>query len=235
MSQPFALSIRPLTPAEIPPEEEILSAANEILESTLSWKEGKSFHKHSIRTFSRPRLDDKEHSEAGWCCRVSQHTSDDATFDQFWSKLGENKAENEMQYIPEIKKVQLIKEISPTMSIWTLYYTFGPIISPRVFTVLQVKRVSESEEGLRKAIIISIPIDLSSSDDMDLAKLEEKGVRGRYTSVEQIEELPDGKVEWRMATSSTPGGSIPRVLADATIASKIAEDVPHFLKWFHSL
>jgi len=235
MSQPLTLSIRPLTPADIPPEEDILNAAIAILESTSSWKEGKSFNKKTTRTFSRPRSEDKEHREAGWYCRVSQHTSDDATFDQFWSKLGENKAVNEMQFVSEIKKVQLIKEISPTMSIWSLYYSFGPIVSPRVFTVLQVKHVFDSEDSPRKAIVVSIPIDLSSPGDEDLAKLEERGVRGRYTSVEQILELPDGRVEWRMATSSAPGGAIPRILAESTLPSKISEDVPRFLDWLHSL
>ena len=56
-------------------------------------------------------------------------------------------------YIPQLKKVQLIKDISPTMSIWSLYYTFGLIVAPRVFTVLQVKHVFESEVvGPRKAL-----------------------------------------------------------------------------------
>lgn len=45
------------------------------------------------------------------------------------------------RYVPEIKKVTLIKDISPTQSIWSLYYTFPSPVSPRVFTVLQTKHL----------------------------------------------------------------------------------------------
>jgi len=229
MSQSFSLSVRALKPAEIPPEEVILKSAKAIIESSHSWKKGKSFHNKTVKTFSHPKPVPNVNGEAGWYCRISTHTPEEATFDEFWSKLGENKAENELQYIDDIKKVKLIKAISPTMSIWTLYYDFGPIVSSRVFTVLQVKEYTA--EAPRRGIIASIPIDLSSPGDKDLAKLEEKGVKARYSSVEQILELPDGKVEWRMATSSTPGGTIPQILAEATMPSKIAEDVPLFLKF----
>ena len=44
---------------------------------------------------------------------------------------------------------------------------------------------------------VSIPIDLSGPEDVELAKLEEKGVKGLYASVEQLTELEDGKTEWR--------------------------------------
>jgi hypothetical protein len=73
-------------------------------------------------------------------------------------------------------------------------------------------------------MIVSIPIDLS--DDKDLQKLEEKGVRGRYVSVERILELENGETEWRMATSSTPGGSIPSFIVESTMAGKIAQVIP---------
>lgn len=47
------------------------------------------------------------------------------------------------RYIPDIKKVKLIKRISPTQSVWTLYYQFPPPVSPRVFTVVQTMWRSE--------------------------------------------------------------------------------------------
>ncbi len=49
-----------------------------------------------MKTFSRPK---GSKDGAGWHLRVSEHTKEDATFDEFWSKLGLNKAENEMQYV----------------------------------------------------------------------------------------------------------------------------------------
>jgi Protein of unknown function (DUF3074) len=71
-------------------------------------------------------------------------------------------------------------------------------------------------------IIVSLAIDLSSKGDEDLLKLEEKGVKGRYVSVERIIELENGNIEWRMATSSTPGGSLPNFLVESTMAKKIS-------------
>lgn len=106
-------------------------------------------------------------------------------------------------------------------------------MSPRVFTELQITRLSS--ESPRTGFVISLPIDLSSPEDAELAKIEEKGVKGRYVSIERIVELEDGSTEWRMATSSTPGGSIPTFLAESSMASKISEDVPHFMKWLHGL
>ena len=47
-------------------------------------------------------------------------------------------------------------------------------------------------------------------------------MKGRYVSVERILELENGNTEWRMATSSTPGGSLPNFLVESTMAKKIA-------------
>ena len=145
--------------AEIPAEDAIVKAGREVLDSTATWKQGKTYQKNTVKTFHRSK---GPKDGAAWYCRVSEHTKDDATFDEFWSKLGVDKAENEMQYvavqrivcnscrsplarfIPDIKKVQLIKRISPTQSVWTLYYHFPPPVSPRVFTVVQTTWVSET-------------------------------------------------------------------------------------------
>ncbi|CAL1705144.1 unnamed protein product [Somion occarium] len=227
MTNMFCLSITPAKLSDIPSEESILAAGRAVLESIRGWKEGKSYNHHTVKTFSRSK---GPNDGAAWHCRVSEHTSDDATFDEFWDKLGNNKAENEKEFISEIKKVSLVKQISRTQSIWTLYYTFPPPVSPRVFTVLQTTHIEENPR--RTGIIVSIPIDLS--DDLELSKLEEHGVKGHYTSVERLMELESAKVEWRMATSSTPGGSIPQFITERTMAGKISEDVPHFLKWLKS-
>ena len=70
------------------------------------------------------------------------------------------------------------------------------------------------------SIIVSIPVDITG--DGELAQLEEKGVKGRYVSVEQLQEVDGGKVVWEMATSSTPGGSIPTFVAESSMASQIS-------------
>jgi hypothetical protein len=79
---------------------------------------------------------------------------------------------------------------------------------------------SSSYRFRSNSLFVSIPIDLSS--DPELAKLEEKGVKGRYVSAESIKRLPNGNTEWRMATSSTPGGRIPTFIVESTMASSIS-------------
>ena len=75
------------------------------------------------------------------------------------------------------------------------------------------------------SIIVQIPIDLSP--DPELSKLEEKGVKASYVSVEQLTELnggsEGGKVRWTMATSSHPGGMIPDAITNASLAGEIAK------------
>ncbi|KAJ7174008.1 hypothetical protein C8R43DRAFT_976879 [Mycena crocata] len=221
------LTITQLKLSAIPSDEDAMAAADALLDATSTWKEGKTIK--GVRTFSRAKTAE---DGAAWHCRLSIHKPEEASFDQLWSKLGINKAVHEKEFIPDIQKVAKVKEISPTQNIWTLYYTFSPpIISPRVFTVVQITRLKDTSP--RCGTIVSIPVDLS--EDQDLAALEEKGVRGRYVSVERILELEDGSIEWRMATSSTPGGSLPTYFVEKSMAGKIAEDVPHFMKWLHSL
>ena len=59
-----------------------------------------------------------------------------------------------LSYIHELHKVTKVKEISSAATIWTLYYTFTPPISPRIFTVLQV--VHLSEETPRTGYVVSL-------------------------------------------------------------------------------
>ncbi|KAF8197522.1 hypothetical protein BJ912DRAFT_78170 [Pholiota molesta] len=220
------LTITPLRPSEIPPEDEIVEQGKKLIEATESWKAGKTFFE-IVHTSSRPKL---AGDGAPWYCRFSEHKPSDITFDQLWDKIAHNKAENELQFIHEIKKAVKVKDISPTASIWTLYYTFTPPVSPRVFTELQVVHFSESKP--RTGLVISLAIDLTGQGDEELHLLEEHGTKGRYVSVERIMELENGNTEWRMATSSTPGGSIPNFIVDSTMAKKISSDVPQFMKWF---
>jgi hypothetical protein len=77
-----------------------------------------------------------------------------------------------------------------------------------------------------------MPVDLS--EHASLVALEEKGVRGRYVSVERITELPDKKTRWEMATSSTPGGSIPAFVAESSMDKMISNDVPGLLKYLRT-
>ena len=71
----------------------LLTAARELIASTYSWKRGKSFQKNKVHTFSRPK---GPGDGAAWHGRVSEHTAEDATFDEFWSKIGHDHANNEV-------------------------------------------------------------------------------------------------------------------------------------------
>ena len=89
----------PLGTSEIPSEDTIIALGKALLDSTVTWKKGKAYAKDKVLTLSRR----KEPADgAPWHCRVSEHTKEDATFDEFWSKLGVNKAENEKEYDPHI-------------------------------------------------------------------------------------------------------------------------------------
>ncbi|KAI0005992.1 hypothetical protein BJV74DRAFT_875084 [Russula compacta] len=230
MSSGFELTIaRDLRLDDLPSDEQAVAAGRELLEATKRWKKGKAYQKNTVQTYSRPK---GPSDGASWHCRVSEHTPADATFDEFWSKIGNNHSENEKEYIDVVKKATLVKKISATQEIWTMYYEFPSLgVSPRVFTILQVTHYDNSSP--RTGLFISIPVDLSS--DPELARLEEKGVRGSYASVESLKELPNGNTEWRMATSSSPGGRIPALVVEKTMASTISADVPHFLRWFQTI
>ncbi|KAF9782601.1 hypothetical protein BJ322DRAFT_162951 [Thelephora terrestris] len=235
MSQPqysFLFSGLPIKLSEVPSEDAIIAAGKEILAASVNWKPGKTLQKVVKTSMYSPGSKDGKGGKK-WACRFSEHTRDEGTFDDFWSGLGTNKAENEMQFIPEIKKVKLVKSLSPNAEIWTLYYELNLVMSPRVFTVLQVKQLGEVD-SMREGVVVSIPINLSSTEDEELAALEEKGVKGRYASVEHILELPDDKVEWRMATSSSPGGLVPQFVNDLALPGAISKDVPLFLGWMQA-
>jgi Protein of unknown function (DUF3074) len=74
-----------------------------------------------------------------------------------------------------------------------------------------------------KRIVITLPIDLSSKSDKDLAEVEEKGVRGRYLSVEHIHEVDGDKIEWRRLVCVNPGGMIPKCWATRNALSRMVE------------
>lgn len=63
-----------------------MASANEILKDSESWKAGKTYTKYKVKAFSHPKgpLDG-----APWHARVSVHTTEDATFDEFWAGLGQ--------------------------------------------------------------------------------------------------------------------------------------------------
>ena len=78
---------------ELPPEDKLIAQGHAILETTEKWKQGKTYYK-SVATYSREKF---KGESANWHCRVSEHGPEDATFDEFWSRLAVNKGENEVK------------------------------------------------------------------------------------------------------------------------------------------
>lgn len=80
--------------AELPSDEQVIAAAREVLEASKGWKKGKAYQKNTVQTYSRPK---GPGDGAPWYSRVSEHTAAEATFDEFWSKIGTDHSENEKE------------------------------------------------------------------------------------------------------------------------------------------
>jgi hypothetical protein len=86
----------PIDNVELPSDEQVVAAGREVLEATDGWKKGKKYQKNTVQLYSRPKGPD---DGAAWHCRVSEHTPAEATFDEFWGKIGSNHSENEKEYV----------------------------------------------------------------------------------------------------------------------------------------
>ncbi|KAJ6542008.1 hypothetical protein DFH09DRAFT_929154 [Mycena vulgaris] len=214
---------------EIPPDDAVISAARALIDDSLSWKLGGVHGNGTVQTAHAVLADG-----TSWHARASRHA---LPFDPFWALLGHQwmpakKAFNDA-YIHEIKKMTLVKRLSPTAAIWTAYYVLPPPVSPRVFTVLQITHLDTAAP--RTGWVVHMPVDLTGPGDQELlVGLEERGVKGRYACVEKITELPDGRTEWRLVTANTPAGLIPKALADKALPARIALDVTSFMDWYYT-
>lgn len=78
-----------------------MAAGRVALEASNGWKKGKTYQKKTVQTYSRLK---GPGDGAAWHCRVSEHTLSEATFNEFWSKLGHNHSENEKEYVRFVSK-----------------------------------------------------------------------------------------------------------------------------------
>ncbi|GAA5979324.1 hypothetical protein JCM5350_006968 [Sporobolomyces pararoseus] len=152
-----------------------------------------------------------------WHVRVSTHK--DVSYEQFRMGLLENHSVNERDYIEDCKtadKIQVIEE--GEMEDHQPFPASNRSFSFLIFT----SELPSTAE--RSFIVVSIPVAHPDAPP-------EKGyVRGRYVSVENCRETPEGVV-WTMAVSSDAGGMVPKFVSEKAMPSKISEDVPSFLKW----
>ncbi|CEL62245.1 hypothetical protein RSOLAG1IB_10319 [Rhizoctonia solani AG-1 IB] len=211
------LKLESISLQDIPDIQALLAEAKALIEDTQNWPEGKSYGGVRTRKKAAPG--------PSWHSRLSVHEPEDGTFEDFWNCLGINHSLHEKEYVPEVKSATLLGPYGGYEA-WTMGYNFTPPVSDRVFTVL-ISCVLE-EQPSRQGFVISLPLDVSA--DRHLQEQEPRGIRGHYVSVERVKEI-DGKVEWIMATRSSPGGLIPPFLSEPAMPSKICEDVPHVVDW----
>lgn len=82
----------------------IIAAGRELIESTDTWKKGKTFA--GVKTLF--------HS-GDWHCRLSEHPPDQITFQQLWDKMAYDKAPNEKEYASFLAKPIIITTLLPDL------------------------------------------------------------------------------------------------------------------------
>lgn len=100
------------------------------------------------------------------------------------------------RYFHELTDCKLVKKLSDSQEIWTLYYSLRPPAADRVFTIVVTTHTEKDEKtGLRSGYVMSFPVDVTS--DPELAAIEFTATKGYYASIERVKELEDGGVNWR--------------------------------------
>ncbi|GAA5834069.1 hypothetical protein JCM11251_003610 [Rhodosporidiobolus azoricus] len=165
-----------------------------------------------------------------WHCRQTKVTREQGTYEDFERGLLRDHTPNEKAYIEaciEADEVKILKK--GELEVWRTRYNNSPA-SPRQFTflllTLSLPVPPPPAAQLRSFTVVSIPV-LEGTDE----KHDGKYVKGKYVSVEHVQETEEGGVVWTMAVASDPGGSVPHMLSEYVMCSKIAEDVPSFLEW----
>ncbi|KAJ8295997.1 hypothetical protein OF846_001322 [Rhodotorula toruloides] len=195
------------------------------------WATGKTFqtggpapvHTYSTRSAARLPPGSGETEGYRWHARRSVHRGENApSYEAFERGLLRDHSVNEAKYIEsctEARKIKVIKEAELEGD--NRDFTFLLLTTP----LPSRPSASDSTRALRSFVVISIPVEHPS----------EKGyVRGRYVSVEHIQELDEaegGGIEWIMAVSSSAGGMVPKLISEKVMPSKISEDVPSFIEW----
>ncbi|KAB5591953.1 hypothetical protein CTheo_4585 [Ceratobasidium theobromae] len=236
----YEFSLAPITKNNIPPLAVLIESANALLASSVRWPPGKTFCNGLVQTFSH-----KEPSGPNWHGRLSYHPIEHGTFHDFWQVIGSSSQFHTLQaliacnisgvrhsqaqeeYVPElVSATHLEPFLDGDYNGWTYHYTYSPPVSPRTFTVLLATVLDDKPP--RQGWVINIPFDVG--DNEGLKALEEKGVRGRFTSVERLLEVND-QVEWMGVTMYQIGGSIPNFISERQMPKQLAERVPQVLEY----
>ncbi|CAE6387060.1 unnamed protein product [Rhizoctonia solani] len=224
----YEFGLTPVNINNIPPLNVLIESANALLASTVRWPPGKTYYDGMVQTFSH-----KEASGPNWHGRLSYHPIEQGTFHEFWEVIGTRHCQAQEEYVPElVSAAHLEPYLDGDYNGWTYHYSYAPPVSPRTFTVLLA--TSLDDKPPRQGWAINLPFDVG--DNEGLKALEEKGVRGRFTSVDRLLEV-DGKVEWiqhqdnlflsrgRSVMMYQIGGSIPNFISERGMPRQLAERV----------
>ncbi|KAK4058338.1 hypothetical protein OIO90_000496 [Microbotryomycetes sp. JL221] len=205
------------------------------------WSTGKVYNKsecptqaYSSKSFPPPGTDT---SPFKWHARVSRHATE--SYDRFKQGLLIDHTPHEKQYIEALKHVEKLGETAAgEVEVWRTCWPVLSSSSPssddtdempfptsnRDFTFAICTKEIKSDIGSRAFLVVSMPFDHPKQQGY---------MRAKYVSVEHVRE-DNGEVVWIMATASDAGGLVPRPVSDLAMPSKIAEDVPGFLRWLGS-
>lgn len=121
--------------------------------------------------------------------------------------------------MPSLLSARRLDVIAPNqLELWHVELSLGPLASPREFVFAQLT-IDCSEPGVldtqpdfpqgqRRLRVVTVPCEHPDAPPR-------KGyVRGRWASVEEVEEVAEGGVGWRMARAMDVGGHFPRCVLD---------------------
>lgn len=129
--------------------------------------------------------------------------------------LPQNHTQNQLRYTPSLLSARRLDSIVPhQLEVWHTEVSLGPLATPREFVFLQlaincsepgsVEGEGGVSQGQRKLLVVRVPCEHPDAP-------ERKGfVRGREVRVEEVEEVAEGGVGWRVAKVTSVGGKYPR-------------------------
>lgn len=90
------LNITPINPSSISSEDDIIKIGREFAAASQKWDHTKDFEKGLVKGYAHAKDADDEEP---WFCRVSEHSTDEISFDELWFALGTTKPEHEKKYV----------------------------------------------------------------------------------------------------------------------------------------
>jgi hypothetical protein len=115
-----------------------------------------------------------------------------AQADTIYSNSLQNHSPNEAEYIESCTEAKLLATIADgKLAQYRMSYHLPPPTTDREFIILILTKDVTPPEGPRKMQVVTVPTEHPDAQPR-------KGfVRGKYASVEEVEELEGGGVEWR--------------------------------------